>query len=155
MQPIGVHIPKNGKVVLKIYLRKNIKNKTIIDPKLYLLNQNNLDKTIKLVKTRAMSLTTWKGNYISGNIRLKRGQAVITTFPYTSGWQATANGKPVKITTALNRFISLKLPAGNYKIVFKHTMPGLKLGTIISIIGIVLFGAEIYQFKYKRKKKNK
>lgn len=149
LQPIGVHIPKNGKVVLKIYLRKNIKNKIIIDPKLYLLNQNNLNKTIKLVKSRAMSLTTWKGNYISGHIHLKRGQALITTFPYTSGWQATANGKPVKITKALNRFISLKLPAGNYKIIFKHTMPGLKLGTIISIIGIVLFGAEIHHFKYK------
>lgn len=146
LQPIGVHIPQNGKLILKIYLRKNI---SIKDPKLYLLNQTNLEKTIKLVKSRAMTLTAWKGNYISGNIQLKQGQALITTFPYTSGWQVTANGKPVKITKALNRFISLKLPAGNYKIIFKHTMPGLKVGIIISIIGIFLFIAEVFYFKYK------
>ncbi|KRL63274.1 YfhO family protein [Lactobacillus psittaci] len=150
LQPIGVHVPANGKVVLKLYFRENITQKSIIDPKLYLLNQKALAQVIKIAKARRMRINIWRGNLVSGNVKIKDGQALITTFPYTKGWSATANGKPVKIKKVLNSFIALDLPAGNYKIVLRNEMPGFKLGIAISLIGIILLAIEVYFFK-KRK----
>lgn len=136
LQPIGIHIPENGKLILKIYWKPSILNKKIIQPNLYLLNENALFKSIQLVQSRKMAITTWKGNSISGTITLHKGQSLLTTIPYSNGWYATANGKKVKIQKYLGCFIALNLPAGKYTIQLNHKMPGFKLGIIISIFGI-------------------
>lgn len=138
LQPIGVHIPANGKLTLKIYWKKTILNKKIIQPNLYLLNEKQLLKTIHLVQSRKMSISTWSGNLIRGTIVLHKGQSLITTIPYANGWHATANGKNIPIKKYLGCFIALDLPAGKYTIQLKHEMPGFKLGIIISIFGIFI-----------------
>lgn len=136
-QPIGVYVPKSGKVTLKIKLKKEISKGSLLNPELYLLNKQALNKTISYAQNNRLKLSKWTNNQIEGTVNIKQGQSLITTIPYTSGWQAFSDGKPVKIVKALNRFIALDLPKGKHKITLKHTMPGLKLGIIVSFLGLI------------------
>ena len=136
-QPIGVYVPKSGKVTLKIKLKKEISKGSLLNPELYLLNKQALNKTISYAQNNRLKLSKWTNNQIEGIVNIKQGQSLITTIPYTSGWKAFSDGKPVKIVKALNRFIALDLPKGKHKVTLKHTMPGLKLGIIVSFIGLI------------------
>ncbi|WP_240404633.1 YfhO family protein, partial [Lactobacillus mulieris] len=151
-QPIGVYVPKSGKVTLKIKLKKEISKGSLLNPELYLLNKQALNKTISNAQNNRLKLSKWTNNQIEGTVNIKQGQSLITTIPYTSGWKAFSDGKPVKIVKALNRFIALDLPKGKHKVTLKHTMPGLKLGIIISILGLISVVTEYWVLKKNREK---
>ncbi|MDK7327832.1 cell division protein, partial [Lactobacillus mulieris] len=151
-QPIGVYVPKSGKVTLKIKLKKEISKGSLLNPELYLLNKQALNKTISNAQNNRLKLSKWTNNQIEGTVNIKQGQSLITTIPYTSGWKAFSDGKPVKIVKTLNRFIALDLPKGKHKVTLKHTMPGLKLGIIISILGLISVVTEYWVLKKNREK---
>lgn len=149
-QPIGVTIPKSGKISLKIYFKQNISQFKLMNPNLYLLNEANLQKVVTKANQNKMHITTLQGNKIVGHITTKRGQSLVTTIPYSWGWKAKVDGKVVPITKSFGIFMALRLKPGTHKIEFTHTMPGLKLGLIITIVGFILFILEIIYFKKKQ-----
>lgn len=121
-------------------------------PQLYLLNKQALNKTISYAQNNRLKLSKWTNNQIEGTVNIKHGQSLITTIPYTSGWKAFSDEKPVKIVKALDRFIALDLPKGKHKVTLKHTMPGLKLGITISILGLISVVTEYLVLKKYREK---
>ncbi len=121
-------------------------------PQLYLLNKQSLNKTISYAQKNQLKLSKWTNNQVEGTINIKQGQSLITTIPYTTGWKAFSDGKPVKVGKALNRFIALDLPKGKHKITLKHTMPGLKLGIVISVLGFIVMISEYLIIKKHQKK---
>ena len=61
---------------------------------------------------------------------------------------ATNNGKNTEIIKVFDNFIGIVLENGNNNISIEHITPGLKLGTIISAIGII-FAILFIKFKEK------
>lgn len=66
-------------------------------PQLYLLNKQSLNKTISYAQKNQLKLSKWTNNQVEGTINIKQGQSLITTIPYTTGWKAFSDGKPVKL----------------------------------------------------------
>ncbi|KRL63271.1 YfhO family protein [Lactobacillus psittaci] len=149
-QPIGVTVPKSGTVSLKIYFKPSITQFKLMNPNLYLLNEQNLQKVIKKANQNKMQLTTLRGNKIDGTVTIKKGQSLVTTIPYSWGWKAKVDGKIVPISKSFGIFMALKLSPGTHNVEFTHTMPGLKLGLLITLIGLIIFVFEIIYFKKKQ-----
>lgn len=71
------------------------------------------------------------------------------SIPHDNGWTAYINGKETEIFTVNGGLMSIIVPEGECNIEFKFVTPGLKVGTIISIMSLLSLG--IYAI-YERKK---
>ena len=74
--------------------------------------------------------------------------------PYIKGMSAKNNGKKVEIVNIFDSFIGIKLDKGKNNISIKYITPGLKLGIVISVFGILLtllfikFKDKLIKFKF-------
>lgn len=91
------------------------------------------------LKTGRWRLTMAKANHLAGTVTTTADQQLFTTIPYTKrGWTATVDGKTAAIKSALGTFISVPLKAGTHTVVLRYAIPGLTMGTILSLVGLVL-----------------
>lgn len=77
-------------------------------------------------------------NQVSGTLQTDQAGILTSSIPYSKGWQVTVDGKKHSVIRTNTAFVGVKLPAGNHRITFTYHVPGLKLGIITSIIGIVI-----------------
>ena len=71
--------------------------------------------------------------------------------PYSTGWTATVDGKKAPVIRTNQAFVGLKLPQGTHKVKLVYNIPGLKLGMITSIIGLILLAISLIYTKFKKK----
>ena len=76
-------------------------------------------------------------------ITLDKPQLVFFSVPYSDGWSATVNGKPVDVEKVNYGFMAVEAGSGENEIVFTYETPGLKVGTIISIAGALMLAVYI------------
>mgnify|MGYP004675391305 FL=1 len=108
-------------------------------PLLYYLDQENLENNLTTLKENEFKLKKVSNTYINGTIDVKDDNKVLfTSIPYDKGWAVKVDGKKVKVQKLYNTFLGVKLKEGKHKVEFEYSTPGLKLGTSISIISIVL-----------------
>ena len=81
-------------------------------------------------------------NYNSGKLEISydSGEDGILFMPisYLDGMTAANNNSSTEIIKLFDNFIGIKLSSGENNIVISYMTPGLKIGTIISLVGIVL-----------------
>ncbi|MBQ8195834.1 MAG: YfhO family protein [Oscillospiraceae bacterium] len=65
-------------------------------------------------------------------------ELVVFSVPFDQGWSAFVDGEPVEIDKVNGGMIAVRVPAGKHSVDFEYTVPGLKLGIIITIAGILL-----------------
>ncbi|WP_286006879.1 YfhO family protein [Ligilactobacillus aviarius] len=72
---------------------------------------------------------------------------LIASVPYDKAWQATVDGHPVKVRKALDGLVAIKVTPGKHNIQFNYVVPGLKIGTIVSLIAILtMIILELFKF---------
>lgn len=72
---------------------------------------------------------------------VRDGEVLIVRLPYSAGWSAWVDGKEAPVLNADLGFIGLELGAGAHDIVLRYETPGLKIGALLSCIGIAAFVA--------------
>lgn len=81
---------------------------------------------------------TWDSKGFESEITLKKPELVFFSVPYSKGWTAEVNGQPADIERVSYGFMAVRAEAGKNTITFRYATPGLKIGFIISIGGLVL-----------------
>lgn len=128
---------KNQEITLTFDVEGDVKIFTA--PLLYYLDQETLENDLKTLKENEFKLKKVSNTYINGTIDVKDDNKVLfTSIPYDKGWTVKVDGKKVKVQKLYNTFLGVKLKEGKHKVEFEYSTPGLKLGTSISIISIVL-----------------
>lgn len=128
---------KNQEITLNFDVKGNVQIFTA--PLLYYLDQETLENDLKTLKENEFKLKKVSNTYINGTIDVKDDNKVLfTSIPYDKGWTVKVDGKKVKVQKLYNTFLGVKLKEGKHKVEFEYSTPGLKLGTSISIISIVL-----------------
>ncbi len=84
---------------------------------------------------------------ISCSTTASGGEYLVTSIPYDKGFTVTVNGKDADIEKVNKSFIGVRLEKGNNEIVFKYRSPGLKLGIIVSISGLLLLFSVLFAEK--------
>lgn len=80
-----------------------------------------------------------KGNTVSGSIKLKVPKLLCLAIPYSDGWTARVDGRETAVKKANGMFMALELSPGTHKVELRYETPYLKIGGMISIIGVVIF----------------
>ena len=114
------------------------------------LSYQNLDKNKTQLKNNKLENIVIKDNYVEGTINSYGNQFLNISIPYTQGWKAYIDGQETDILRGNIMYMALPLEKGEHKIILKYSTPGLKIGTIVSIFGIVCFiGIVLYEKKKK------
>ena len=106
----------------------------------YTLNIEKLEEITNKLNKEELTIEKSTGNYIKAKIKVEENNKILyTSIPYDKGFEIKVNNKkttPIKIFDTL---IGLELDKGEYEIELKYTPRGLKLGTIMSIFGLVIY----------------
>lgn len=123
-----------GKNVLKIKDKSNINNISV-----YYLDEDVYQKMINKLKKNMVNNIELDGNTFKGNILIDEDSTIFLSIPYDTGWNIYIDGKKTKYKKIANGFIGIDVPSGDHKIYMKYYPKGIKLGSIISLISIILF----------------
>jgi uncharacterized membrane protein YfhO len=92
----------------------------------------------------------------TAKINLKRESLVFFSIPYSDGWTATVNGKPVEIEKVDEGLMAIKVGEGERNIHFMYETPGLEQGLLLSALsGIIILVIFITDFRRRNKDKLK
>ena len=132
-----------------VLLEETIKPKDIM---FYTLDMDKFKKSIQILKQHdELKIIEYKKDYIKTNINVqKQNQILYTSIPFDKGMKVIVDGKEIKPTQIFDTLIGVELQKGNHVVEFKYIPQGLKLGIIISALGIMLF--TINEVKCKKKK---
>lgn len=108
------------------------------------------EKIVKLRKNNAENIKV-EGNYLTLEKTSKKQELLYINIPYSSGWKAFVNGKETEVKCANVMGMGVILPKGDNQIVMKYTTPGLKEGSIISLMTLLI----IFLLRFRKKRTDK
>ncbi|MTV81373.1 YfhO family protein [Secundilactobacillus folii] len=100
--------------------------------------QSYKQKTARLQKQSLGQLKV-TNDQVTGTSNNRQASVLTTSIPYSKGWQLTVDGKPTATQKVNVGFVGAKIPAGNHQIRLTYQTPGLKVGRLVSAIGITAF----------------
>lgn len=103
------------------------------------LNMEVFEGAIQRLKSSQLEITKVKGASISAVSDSREERKIVFTIPYEEGWTIEINGESQAYHKALDTFIGIIIPEGKCKIEMHYTVPGLKLGCLITLVSFLLF----------------
>lgn len=79
-----------------------------------------------------------ESNYVCFNFECKDDEFIYLSIPNDKGWTIKDNGEKLESISSNGGFIGLEISAGTHKLELTYTVPYLKVGQIISCVGLVL-----------------
>ena len=97
---------------------------------------------------QALNIETFTNDQVKGTVEATEEGMLVTNIPYSTGWQAYVDGQAVPTEKVNIGFIGIPLPAGDHTIEFSYQTPFLKLGIVLTGIGVLLLIS--YTILYKK-----
>ena len=106
--------------------------------KMDLCEQVDIDSVV--AKRREFTATDFKGTSagFTAKLNLPSTKMMYFSVPYSKGFSAKIDGKDVPIYKANWCMMALKVPQGKHSIAFEYFPPGLRTGSWISLVGMLL-----------------
>ncbi len=93
-----------------------------------------------------------KGNRIEGTIDMERQGYVVTTIPYDENFEILVDGRVTDTEEVNTAFLGFKLEAGKHEVKMIYHAPGMKMGKMMSLTGLVMLGGFLmYQRGFRGK----
>ena len=97
---------------------------------------NNYYREVKTLQRHRLEDVKFKHNQVQGTIKTTRPGVLTSSIPYSTGWSVKVNGKKATILRTNQAFLGVYLPAGTHHVTFSYELPGIKLGALLSLIGL-------------------
>lgn len=123
------------------------------DPKIMAIVEDISDYHLyqNLTNDVKVSIFDYKPNHVSINVSTKNNTYLVITDSFYTGWKAFIDGKETKIYPTDIAFRGIFVPPGKHEIRMVYSPKSFKLGTIISIISIlvvILLSALTFYYRY-------
>ena len=115
---------------------------------------NNYYREVKTLQRHRLEDVKFKRNQVQGTIKTTRPGVLTSSIPYSTGWSVKVNGKKAITLRTNQAFLGVYLPAGTHHVTFSYELPGIKLGVLLSLIGLgwtILAGIITIGWERKRK----
>lgn len=115
---------------------------------------NNYYREVKTLQRHRLEDVKFKRNQVQGTIKTTRPGVLTSSIPYSTGWSVKVNGKKATTLRTNQAFLGVYLPAGTHHVTFSYELPGIKLGVLLSLIGLgwtILAGIITIAWERKRK----
>ena len=129
---------KNQKKVLEVTFNKK-GTYTFDSFEILAVDMKKYERKIDKLNGNVMQNIQYGNNYISGNIDLEEDGILQITTSYSDGWKAFADEKEVEVLKVNEAFIGIKVGEGEHAIRFEYETPYLKLGMMLSAVGLLVY----------------
>lgn len=119
--------------------------------KIYALPFDNYPAQIEALREEPLENIEFSTNRITGTVDLSKNKILCMSIPYSKGWSAKVDGKPVEILRGNIMFMAIPLEAGYHEIEFTYFTPGLKLGIVCSLTSGIIVAAMLIRDRRRRK----
>ena len=89
-------------------------------------------------------------NEMHVSVENEQAEYLFTAVPYSEGWKAYDQGKPVEILKADIGFMALRMEPGEHDIQFVYHTPGFIAGLLISLVSLACFAVMMLLMNKKR-----
>lgn len=112
-------------------------------------------KAVKLNQRNGLTNIKKTHNSVFATLNHPTSGMVTSTIPYSSGWKAYVDGKQVTVYQTNYGFVGFKVPSGRHEIKLTYMSPGLKLGALLTLVGVmllplVIWGEDWYLNRHQR-----
>lgn len=97
----------------------------------------NYENNINNLKEDVLTDVAMNDNLITGSIDLDKKKLLCLTIPYNDGWKIYVDGKESNLQKVNLMYSGVFLEPGEHNIRLEYCTPGIKLGAVISVIGLV------------------
>ena len=97
---------------------------------------NNYYREVKTLQRHRLEDVKFKRNQVQGTIKTTRPGVLTSSIPYSTGWSVKVNGKKATTLRTNQAFLGVYLLAGTHHVTFSYELPGIKLGALLSLIGL-------------------
>ena len=97
---------------------------------------NNYYREVKTLQRHHLEDVKFKRNQVQGTIKTTHPGVLTSSIPYSTGWSVKVNGKKATTLRTNQAFLGVYLPAGTHHVTFSYELPGIKLGALLSLIGL-------------------
>ncbi len=112
------------------------------------------DNQITHLQQNGLKSLTVNDDNVSGNYNSPSKTTLVTSIPYSKGWQLKIDGNSIKTFPVNKGFVGATIPGGSHHVALHYQTPGLKASFVGSLLGWLLFiGFGIEQFIINRRKK--
>ena len=145
-----VNLEKGQKYTFKITQKIEKYDSNNNNIKIYVLNNNKIEKAIEHAKKLQTQKVTLEKDTIKANIESEKEEYLTFQIPFDSGWRATINGKNTEIVKMNGAFLGVKLQKGNNEIKLTYIPRYFKVSALLSLINLILLLLIIYFEKRKK-----
>lgn len=97
---------------------------------------NNYYREVKTLQRHRLENVKFKRNQVQGTIKTTHPGVLTSSIPYSTGWSVKVNGKKATTLRTNQAFLGVYLPAGTHHVTFSYELSGIKLGALLSLIGL-------------------
>ena len=136
------------------FFKLSISDRVKLLSNVVVLNKEQIDKYRDLFNEQVSgSIEQFKflTNGFSATVLSASEKLFVFSIPHDAGWKAKNNGKDIKIEKVDNGLMAIKIEEGVNNIEFSYTVPGLKFGSLISLISVICYSG---YFLILKKRKN-
>lgn len=108
------------------------------------------EQSIAKLKQTELNVKEIGNDYLKGSINNRKSGILQISTSYSSGWKAYVDGKETEVINVNTGFIGIPLEEGTHEIYFVYSTPWIRLGAIVSILGIL--GLIIIIIKQRKRK---
>ena len=157
LSPTVFYVPTNKKIsdiaTVEVINESSI---PISEDQIYYVDLGVLEELSSKIKSKGAENIKFnkKGN-IECSINGNEGEYLLITVPYSNGFKIYRNGELIEGSKFENCLMQIPLVDGENKINIKYELPGLKLGIVTTVLGIIsLIGVYIISKKINNNKNN-
>ena len=146
--PIG-----NGNLASSLnfsFEKGKVKEWNVQDVKFYELDIPTLANALEQTKKEnSITIDSYSNSTVKAHVTVTDSNQGFATFtiPYHSGWSVLVDGKKQEVKKSLDLFMGVTLKRGEHEIVWAYDPPGLKIGSLISILSVCVL---IFLLKYSQ-----
>jgi putative transmembrane protein len=104
----------------------------------YRAELDQIQEVLEKRKQQGLKVTKFSNTHIEGNVTITDDSDVMmTSIPYSAGWQVKVDGQSVTTERAWNSFLSFPITKGKHKVEFVFKTRGSLIGALLSIVAVV------------------
>ena len=107
-------------------------------PEFYAVNLANYQLAMDTINAGQIQ-TQVQGNTVTSTYQTDKDSSIFYTIPYDKGWTASQDGKQIPLKKAQEGFMKVDIKAGKGRVTLRFLPQGLKEGSLLSLLGILLF----------------
>lgn len=110
---------------------------------------DNYDEAIAYLNKNGFIISEFDTDYIKGSAKAEKDGVFLFSIPYDEGWTVKIDGEKAETKKAAGYLLCCDITEGNHEITLKYTVPGIKLGAVLSLIALAGAAAIIAVTKRK------